>query len=64
MATIAISLDDEAVRELAFLAREARTSEEALVRQAIDQLVQSHHGPEIPRYARRLGPLAIASVDR
>jgi predicted transcriptional regulator len=65
MAKVAISLDDEAVRELALLAREARTSKEALVRQAIERLVlQSHHAPAIPRYARRLGPLVIRGNDR
>jgi predicted transcriptional regulator len=58
MTKIAVSLDDDVVRELAELAREAHLSEEALVREAIDRLVQSHHAPAIPRFARHLGPLA------
>ena len=57
MTKIAISLDDQVVRELAQLAREAQLSEAALVRQAIEQLVQARHAPAIPPFARRLGPL-------
>jgi predicted transcriptional regulator len=57
MTKIAISLEDEVARELAQLAREAQLSEEALVREAIERLVQSHHAPAIPPFARRLGPL-------
>lgn len=64
MTSIAISLDDDVARELAELARKAQLSEEALAREAVEQLVQSHHAPATPRYARRLGPLANASVDR
>ena len=58
MTKIAISLDDEVARELAELARKAQLSEEALAREAVEQLVQSHHAPAVPRYARRLGPLS------
>ncbi len=64
MTKLAISLDDEVARELAELAREARLSEEALAREAVENLLQAHHGPAIPRYARRLGPLAIRGDDR
>ena len=57
MTKIAISLDDEVVRVLAQLARDAQISEEALVREAIERLVQTRHAPAIPPFARRLGPL-------
>ena len=64
MTKIAISLDDEVARELAELAREAQLSEERLVREAVERLVQAHHGAAIPRFARRLGPLAIQGTAR
>jgi predicted transcriptional regulator len=64
MTTIAISLDDRVVRELAQLAREAQLSEEALVREAIERLVQSRHAPAIPPFARRLGPLVSEGAAR
>jgi predicted transcriptional regulator len=59
MTKIAISLEDDVVRELARLAKEAQMSEEALAREAIERLVQSHRAPAIPPFARRLGPLVI-----
>jgi predicted transcriptional regulator len=59
MTKIAISLDDDVVRELAQLARETQTSEEALAGVAIERLVQSHRAPAVPPFARRLGPLVI-----
>ena len=59
MTKIAISLDDEVARRLAELAREAQLSEEGLVRDAVEHLVQAQHDPAIPRFARRLGPLVI-----
>ena len=57
MTKLAISLDDDLARELAELAREAQLSEEELAREAVENLLQAHHGPAIPRFARRLGPL-------
>jgi hypothetical protein len=57
MTKIAISLSDEAARQLAQLAREAQLSEEALAREAIESLLLAHCGPPTPRFARRLGPL-------
>ena len=64
MTKIAISLDDEVARELAELAREAQLSEERLVREAVERLVQAQHGAAIPRFARRLGPLVIQGTAR
>ncbi len=59
MTRIAIALNDDLGRELAQLAQEEQLSEEALVREAVERLVQSHYGPAIPRFARRLGPFVI-----
>jgi hypothetical protein len=60
MATITISLDDKLRSELADMAREAGTSEDELIRSSIKQLLEFHRGPAgIPRFARRLGPLAL-----
>lgn len=64
MTKIVISLDDDGVRKLAQLAREAQLSEEALVRETIERLVQSHAAPAIPRFARRLGPLVTQVTAR
>jgi predicted transcriptional regulator len=64
MTKIAISLDDDVVRELAELARDAQLSEEALVREAIERLVKSRHAPAIPLFARRLGPHVIQGSPR
>jgi metal-responsive CopG/Arc/MetJ family transcriptional regulator len=60
---IAISLDEEQVRELASMAHDAGMSEEELVREAVDQLLLSWRTPSIPRFARRLGPLAPPATD-
>ena len=60
MTRITIALTDDQGRELAQLAEEAQLSEEALVREAIERLVQFHQGPAIPRFARRLGPLGVS----
>jgi hypothetical protein len=60
MATITISLDDELMAELAQVARDERTTEADLVREGIERLIHSRlTGPSVPRFARRLGPLAI-----
>ena len=59
MAEFVVSLGDDQLAELAQLAREARVTEEEIVREAIDRLLQSHRGPGTPPFARRLGPLAI-----
>jgi predicted transcriptional regulator len=64
MTKIAISLEDEVVRELAQLAREEQLSEDALVREAVERLVQSRHAPAVPRFARRVGPLVIQGATR
>jgi predicted transcriptional regulator len=64
MARIALSLDDDIVRELAQLAHEAQVSQEALAREAIERLLQARHAPPVPRFARRLGPLALPGASR
>ena len=46
--------------ELGKMAREAHTTEDELIRQAIKYLFQVHRGPAIPRFARRLGPMVVA----
>jgi ribbon-helix-helix CopG family protein len=60
---IAISLDDEQVRGLASMARDAGVTEEELLREAVEQLLLSWRTPSIPRFARRLGPLAPPATD-
>jgi Ribbon-helix-helix protein, copG family len=64
VAKLTISLDDDQMLELGKLARESGVSENDVVREAIDRLLQSHRGPGTPRFARRLGPLVIAEHDR
>jgi hypothetical protein len=60
MAEITISLDDDLMAELAQVAHDERTTEADLVREGIERLLHSRlTGPGIPRFARRLGPLAI-----
>lgn len=60
MADITVSLDDDLAVELAHMAREERTTEADLVREGIERLLHSRlTGPSIPRFARRIGPLAI-----
>jgi hypothetical protein len=59
-ANITITLSGRLMLELAQLAREADTTEDELAHRAIKCLVQAHRGPGIPRFARRLGPLALA----
>jgi hypothetical protein len=63
MTRIAISLDDEEVRGLAHMAHEAGLTEEELLREAVDQLLLSRRTPAIPRFARRLGPLAPPGTE-
>lgn len=63
MIRIAVSLEDEEVHGLASLAREAGMTEEELVREAIQGLLLSRRTPGIPRFARRLGPLAPPTTD-
>jgi hypothetical protein len=62
-ANITISLSDGVKLELAQIARESHVTEDEVVERAIRQLVQVHRGPAIPRFARRLGPIAIARGD-
>lgn len=57
---IRIALSQPLMREVAEMARDAQTTEDALVRRAIEALVRAQRGPGIPRFARRLGPIAIA----
>jgi hypothetical protein len=60
MAMITISLDDELMGELTQVAADERTTEADLVREGIERLLHSRlTGPSVPRFARRLGPLAI-----
>jgi hypothetical protein len=59
-ASITITLSGRLMRELAQRARETDITEEELVRRAINGLVQTPRAPGIPRFARRLGPLALA----
>ncbi len=63
MTRIAISLEDEQVRGLAHMAHEAGMTEEELLREAVEQLLLSWRSPAIPRFARRLGPLAAPATD-
>jgi hypothetical protein len=63
VAKLTVSLDDDQMVELGELARESRVSENDVVREAIDRLLQAHRGPGTPRFARRLGPLAIKQHD-
>ena len=60
MATITITLDDELMTERSQVAREEHSTEAELVREGIERLIHSRlTGPSVPRFARRLGPLAI-----
>ena len=60
MAEITISLRDDLMAEVAQMARDEHTTEAELVREGIERLIHSRlTGPSIPRFARRLGPLAI-----
>jgi hypothetical protein len=60
MATITISLESDLMSELTQLAQDEHTTEADLVREGIERLLHSRlTGPGIPRFARRLGPLAI-----
>ena len=63
VAKLTVSLDDDEMVKLGKLARESGVSENDVVREAIDRLLQSHRGPGTPRFARRLGPLAIVEHD-
>jgi hypothetical protein len=58
-ATITIVVPERLQLALAVAAREANTTEEELVQWAIAGMVQAHQGPAIPRFARRIGPIAI-----
>ncbi|HET9847339.1 MAG TPA: hypothetical protein VFR68_02135 [Candidatus Dormibacteraeota bacterium] len=60
MIEITIPLDEEEERELSSLAREARMSEQELIRRSIESLLLARRSPLVPRYARRLGPLTLA----
>ena len=60
MTEITISLDDDLMAELAQTAQDEHTTEADLVREGVERLLHSRlTGPDIPRFARRLGPLAI-----
>jgi hypothetical protein len=58
--TITITLTPPVRVELARLARDRHASEGELIRGAVEGLVRSERRPGIPRYARRLGPIAPA----
>lgn len=51
------------MREVAGLAREGQVTEEDVIHEAVLRLLQAHRGPGIPRFARRLGPLALPKED-
>ena len=53
------------MRELAEVARAEGTTEAELIHEGIERLVHSRlTGPDIPRFARRLGPLTVSEKDR
>jgi len=58
--TVTITLTPPVRVELARLARDRHASEGELIRHAIEGLLLSERRPAIPRYARRLGPIAPA----
>jgi len=62
-ANITIAVSERLMQELAQMACEADITEDELVNRAIACLVQAHRAPGIPRFARRLGPLALAEDD-
>ena len=57
--SITIALNERLRLELAEMARDAETTEDELIQRAIKGLVQARRGPGIPRYASRLGPIAL-----
>lgn len=59
--SITVSLPEDLATELASMACGAQTTQEALVVTAVRRLVQLRGAPTIPRYARRLGPIAMPS---
>jgi hypothetical protein len=60
-ASITIALRQPLMVALTQMATEANTTEDALIQRAIEGLVQARLGPGIPRFARRLGPIALAT---
>ena len=59
MTEITVSLDDTLMAELSQIARAEGTTEADLVVEGAERLIHSRlPGPDIPRFARRLGPLA------
>jgi len=60
--TITIALPEPLRLELGQMARQAKTSEGELIQQAVESLVQAKRWPAIPRFARRLGPIAIGDT--
>jgi hypothetical protein len=60
--TITIALPARLRLELGQLARQAKTTEGELIQQAVESLVQAQRGPAIPRFARRLGPIAFGDT--
>jgi len=63
MIKIAVSLEDEEVHGLSRMAHEAGMTEEELLREAIQGLLLSWRTPSVPRFARRLGPLAAPTTE-
>ncbi len=61
---ITVALSQPVMSEPARMAREAETTEAELIHRAIVGLVQARRGSGIPRFARRLGPIAIADDDQ
>ena len=55
---ISVDLPAQLLDDLDRLAGRRRLDRQQLIEQAIHQLLISEDAPEVPRYARRLGPLA------
>ena len=58
-AAITIVVPERMQLALAEVARETKMTEEELVQRAIAGVVEAHQGAGIPRFARRIGPIAI-----
>ena len=59
-ANVTIALSQPLMVELTQMARESGATEDELIQNAIMSLLQTRRGPGIPRFARRLGPIALA----
>jgi hypothetical protein len=57
--SITVTLPEALATELASMSCGAETTQEDLVVTAVRRLVQIRRAPTVPRYARRLGPMAV-----